>query len=99
MSAKNVFLIGVAPTLGGVILGYVFVKSIIDLSKPENSESGDSWFGLGPPLVIGIGFLILGIVLMLFWRFSPQGRDFFRRKPEVADPAHVAHAPAGGGGT
>jgi amino acid transporter len=98
-SAKNFFLIGVAPTLGGVILAYVFVKSIIDLSKPENSESGDSWFGLGPPLVIGIGFLILGIVLMLFWRFSPQGRDFFRRKPEVADPALVARAPAGGGGT
>jgi amino acid transporter len=97
-SAKNFVLIGLAPTLGGVILSYVFVKSIIDLSKPENSESGDSWFGLGPPLVIGIGFLILGIVLMLFWRFSPQGRDFFRRKPEVADPALVARAPAGGGG-
>jgi amino acid transporter len=97
-SAKNFVLIGLAPTLGGVILGYVFVKSIIDLSKPENSESGDSWFGLGPPLVIGIGFLILGIVLMLFWRFSPAGRDFFRRKPEVADPALVARAPAGGGG-
>ena len=97
-SARNFVLVGLAPTLGGVILGYVFVKSIIDLSKPENSESGDSWFGLGPPLVIGIGFLILGIVLMLFWRFSPQGRDFFRRKPEVADPALVARAPAGGGG-
>jgi amino acid transporter len=96
-SAKNLVLIGLAPTLGGVILGYVFVKSIIDLSKPENSESGDSWFGLGPPLVIGIGFLVLGLVLMLFWRFSPAGRDFFRRKPEVADPALVARAPAGGG--
>jgi amino acid transporter len=92
-SAKNFFLIGAAPTLGGLILGYVFVKSIIDLSKPENSESGDSWFGLGPPLVIGIGFLALGVALMLFWRFSPPGRDFFRRKPEVADPALVAGAP------
>jgi amino acid transporter len=89
-SAKNFVLIGVAPTLGGLILAYVFVKSIIDLSKPENSESGDSWFGLGPPLVIGIFFLVLGIVLMLIWRFSPGGRDFFRRKPETADPSLVA---------
>jgi amino acid transporter len=97
-SAKNFLLIGLAPTLGAVMLGYVFVKSIIDLSKPENSESGDSWFGLGPPLVIGIGFLVLGIALMLFWRFSPTGREFFRRRPEVADPALVARAPAGGGG-
>ena len=23
----------------------IFVKSCYDLSKPENSESGDSWFG------------------------------------------------------
>jgi amino acid transporter len=97
-SAKNFLLIGVGPTLGGIILGYVFVKSIINLSKPANSESGDSWFGLGPPLVIAIAFLILGVALMLFWRFSPEGRVFFRRKPEVADPALVARAPAGGGG-
>jgi amino acid transporter len=89
-SAKNFLLIGVAPTLGGAMLTYVFVKSIIDLSKPENSESGDSWFGLGPPLVIGIAFLVLGIVLMLIWRFSPTGREFFRRKPETADPSLVA---------
>jgi hypothetical protein len=67
------------------MLAAVFVKSAIDLSKPENSESGDSWFGLGPPLVIAIGFLVLGVVLMLLqWRAAPE---FFRRKPETADPA------------
>ena len=52
-----------------MLLG-IFVKSCYDLSKPENSESGDSWFGLGPPLVIGLGFLLLGVVLMLFWRHA-----------------------------
>jgi amino acid transporter len=83
---KKWALAGVAPLLGAEILSYVFWKSCLDLSKPENSESGDSWLGLGPPLVIGIGFLILGIVLMLVWRFSPTGRDFFRRRPEVAAP-------------
>jgi amino acid transporter len=97
-SAKNFLLIGVGPTVGGLILTYVFVKSCIDLSKPENSESGDSWIGLGPPLVIGIGFLLLGVVLMLIWRATSDGRVFFRRRPEVADPALVARAPAGGGG-
>jgi hypothetical protein len=61
------------------------VKSCYDLSKPANSESGNSWFGLGPPLVIGLGFLLLGVVLMLFWR--PGHPQFFRRKPELADPA------------
>ncbi len=82
-SVKHFVLIGLAPLAGAAILGWAFVKSIIDLSDPANSESGDSWFGLGPPLVIAISFLILGIVLMLLqWRANP---NFFRRKPEVAD--------------
>jgi amino acid transporter len=88
-SVKSFLLIGVAPTLGGIILGYVFVKSCIDLSKPENSESGNSWFGLGPPLIIGLGSLVLGVLLMLWWRFSGH-IDFFRRKMEVVDPAIAA---------
>jgi amino acid transporter len=80
-SVKSFFLIGVGPTLGGLILAAIFVKSCYDLSKPENSESGDSWFGLGPPLVIGLGFLLLGVILMLLWRI--EHKDFFRRKREV----------------
>jgi hypothetical protein len=64
----------------------IFVKSCYDLSKPESSESGDSWFGLGPPLVIGVGFLLLGVVLMFLW--GARHPQFFRRKPEVAaEPA------------
>jgi amino acid transporter len=81
-SLKSFLLIGVGPTLGGLMLAGIFFKSCWDLSKPENSESGDSWFGLGPPLVIGLGFLLLGAVLMILWRF--EHREFFRRRPEVA---------------
>jgi amino acid transporter len=81
-SVKSFFLIGVGPLLGGLILAAVFFKSCYDLSKPENSESGDSWFGLGPPLVIGLGFLLLGAVLMVLWRLNNP--EFFKRKPETA---------------
>jgi len=91
-SAKNFLLIGIAPLLGGLILAWVFVKSVIDLSDPANSESGNSWFGLGPPLVIGIFFLILGVVLLLLqWRANPA---FFRQRPEVADPNVLTKEPA-----
>jgi amino acid transporter len=83
-SVKTFLLIGVGPTLGGVMLTAIFVKSCVDLSKPENSESGDSWFGLGPPLVIGLGFLLLGVVLMVIWRAGNP--EFFRRRTETADP-------------
>jgi amino acid transporter len=44
-SVKNLVLIGLAPLLGAIILAWAFVKSIIDLSDPANSESGDSWLG------------------------------------------------------
>ena len=95
-SVKTLVLAGIAPFIGGAILTYLFIKSCIDLSKPENSESGDSWFGLGPPLVIGLGFLVLGVILMVLWYLAGH-RDFFRRKPEVVDPALLESAPAGKG--
>jgi amino acid transporter len=84
-SVKSFLLIGVAPMLGGLILAAVFFKSCYDLSKPANSDSGDSWIGLGPPLVIGVGFLLFGVVLMLLWRFTGH-IEFFQRQLEVVDP-------------
>ena len=73
-SVKNFVFLGVAPVLGGLMLLGILVKSCIDLSKPENSESGDSWLGLGPPLVIGISFMVLGGILMLIWRATGASR-------------------------
>ena len=58
-SAKNFFFIGICPLIGATILTYILVRSMIDFWDPANSESGDSWFGIGPPLVIGVGFMIL----------------------------------------
>jgi amino acid transporter len=80
-SVKNFFFVGVGPSLGGVILFYLLVKNGIELSDPANSESGNSWFGLGPPLVIAVFFMVLGVVLMVIqWRKVPA---FFKRRPEV----------------
>ena len=80
-SAKGLLLAVVAPAVGGAILTWVLVTSIVDLSDPANSASQASWLGVGPPLVIGIGFMVLGAVLMLVW--SRRQRAFFRRRPEV----------------
>ena len=80
-SVKNFFFIGLGPSLGGAILFYLLIKNGIELADPANSESGNSWFGIGPPLVIAVFFLFLGFLLMwVQWRALP---DFFRRRPEV----------------
>ena len=84
-SVRHFLLVGVVPLVGAIVMTYILVKSVIDLSKPENSESGASWLGLGPPLVIAIGFMVLGVLLML-WRCYNH-REFFWRPLEVADPA------------
>jgi amino acid transporter len=94
-SIKNFFFIGVGPSLGGAILFYLLVKNGIELSDPANSESGNSWFGVGPPLMIAAFFLVLGFVLMFVqWRAFPA---FFRRKPEVVPAGFLeGEAPAPG---
>jgi amino acid transporter len=94
-SVKNFFFIGVGPTVGGAILFYLLVKNGIELSDPANSESGNSWFGIGPPLVIAVFFLILGVLLMMVqWRKVPA---FFKRKPEVVPAGFLeGEAPAPG---
>ena len=47
-SAKNLLLMGVVAGHRRPGAGVRRRKSIYDLSKPANSESGDSWLGLGP---------------------------------------------------
>jgi amino acid transporter len=86
-SARNFWLVGVAPLLGGVILIAIFVKSCVDLSADDAGST--TYFGLGSPLVIGLGFLLLGPVLMAIWYLTGH-REFFRRRREVADPAVLA---------
>lgn len=86
-SVKNFLFIGVAPVLGSTLLAYLFVISLIDLSDPSASYTGAKVFGLGLPLVTGLGFLLLGAILMVLWRvFGHQHERFFDRHPETVDP-------------
>jgi len=87
-SAKNFLLIGVGPVVGAIMLFWLLIESIIDMSDPENSYTGVAWFGVGPPLVIGIGVFVIGVIFMLFWRIK-DGR-YWQEKPGVADPVLAA---------
>jgi amino acid transporter len=91
-SARNFLLVGVVPVAGRGILTWLFVKSIIDLSNPANTSTGSDSAGLGAPIWIAIGSLILGLVIIaLQWKASPA---FFRRRPETGDPSVFADAAA-----
>jgi hypothetical protein len=48
---------------------------------------------VGPPLIIGVGFLVLGAFLMVLW-WATGHREFFRRRTEVAPPDLQDGSPA-----
>ncbi|MCJ1676047.1 APC family permease [Streptomyces sp. APSN-46.1] len=86
-SPHNFLLIGVGPLVGAGLLAWLLAESVTDMSNPENSASGVSWIGLGPPLVIGIGIAVAGVLLMCYWRVR-DGR-FWQERRGVADPELV----------
>ncbi|NEW70771.1 APC family permease [Streptomyces rhizosphaericus] len=67
-SLRNFLLLGAGPVVGAVLLAWLLVESVITMADPANSYSGVSWFGMGPPLVIGIVLGLAGVLLMLWWR-------------------------------
>lgn len=84
-SLKNFVMVGIAPTLGGLMLAGIFVKAFSDYNttSTEVNYTGGV-FGIGTPVAIGVGLLLLGVVVMVFAQFAYP--KFFKRKPEVADP-------------
>jgi hypothetical protein len=86
-SAPNFVFLGLAPSLGGLMLLAIFIKAMIFYGHRANNYSPDA-FGIGLPVFIGIAGLVLGVVAMITANLRPPG--FFRRRREVADPAMLA---------
>ncbi|MFC8986567.1 APC family permease [Streptomyces sp. NPDC057115] len=83
-SLRNFLFIGLGPVVGAALLSWLLVESVADMSDPANSYSGVSWLGLGPPLVIGIGITLAGVIFMIVWRFVAPA--FWSERRGVADP-------------
>ncbi|MET7368819.1 APC family permease [Streptomyces sp. NPDC005566] len=83
-SLRNLVLIGIGPLVGAGLLTWLLVRSVMDMADPENSYTGTSWFGLGPPLVIGIGISVVGVVIMVVWRL--RSATFWTERRSVVDP-------------
>ncbi len=90
-SAKNFFLVGLLPLIGGISLGAVFLKSIWDMTNPDYTSQGTSWLGVSPVLWLGLVVFLGGIPLMLWW--NTRDHAFFRRG---TDPLDGRPPPEGG---
>ena len=79
-------LLGVFPLVGGLALAWVFIAPLDQLWYPANSASGTSWFGVGPPFVLGVDFILSGVVVVfLARRFARRSKPFFDRKMETVE--------------
>jgi amino acid transporter len=89
-SVRNLFLLGVGPTLGGLMLFGVGIRAAFYYGHAENVSSTPI-AGITLPLWLGIGGMLLGLVLMLISR--PYFREFFSRKTETAPPGILERPP------
>lgn len=78
-SVRNLLLLGGGPLAGAGMLGWLLVLSVRDLADAGKSYTGQAWLGVGPPLVIGVGVMLAGAVLMLWWR--RRDARFWRGRP------------------
>jgi amino acid transporter len=90
-SARNFFLVGLAPLIGGLMLFGVFIKAIFYYGETKHVESAPI-AGITLPLWFGIGGMVLGVILMLVSR--PYFKQFFARKTEVAPAGILEMAPS-----
>ncbi len=75
-SFNNIIFKFLFPLVGGLGLWFVFFQTLIDSADPEYDGTGESIFGLGIVLVLGLGLILLGAVLMFVWRAKAPA--FFR---------------------
>lgn len=75
-SARNLWMRGILPALGGLMLGYAFVQSAIDMWATDYGET--VLLGVGGAFVIGVGAILIGFIFMGMWWLRPSSRPFFR---------------------
>jgi amino acid transporter len=89
-STRNVFFTFLFPLVGGIILAYLFVQTLIDSMDPDYG-SGSNIGGLGLVFILGVAVIGLGIVIMIWQAIKRPA--FFRRETLSLDaPASLRRA-------
>jgi amino acid transporter len=71
-TTRDLFMRGILPFIGGLMLFVAFVYALISYSAPDwlTDDNGNNVtiLGFGAVAVVGVAALLLGLVLMLVWR-------------------------------
>jgi amino acid transporter len=74
-SAKDWWLKVIAPLIGGIALLAAGVRSAVTFWSPDSSFT--VFWGVGGEFVLGIGAVVIGIPLMIWWNLTRSGRQYF----------------------
>jgi len=94
---RTLWLKGILPILGGLILFAAFIKSAIDFWHPSADDSDVIIWGMGGKFVLGIGVILLGVPLMILWNLID--RSYFSGRTMADSDAMVAGARLATAGT
>jgi amino acid transporter len=71
-SARNLWLRGILPLAGGIMMAVAFIVSAVDMFRADYGTT--QFAGIGGTFLIGIGSLAVGAVLMTIWYAIAGGR-------------------------
>ena len=81
-SARNFFMRGLIPFAGGAIMTIVFIYGLQQFLLPDWLVDGDdnnvTIFGLGAVGVVGLGAIVVGAVVMVWWNIVNS--EYFKGK-------------------
>jgi amino acid transporter len=92
VGAKDWWLKIVAPTLGGLILFAAGVWSAIQFWTPSVDDGYVQWLGVGGKFWLGVGAMVLGIPLMIWWNLHKDGRQYFSGRTMASAATMVEQA-------
>jgi amino acid transporter len=81
---RNFVFVGVMPGVGGIILTYIFFRSLVD--NFNDTETYGSLLGAGSVFTIGVALLVLGVPLMFWCQYKYPEFFQIRRDPMDSIP-------------
>ena len=89
-STRNVFFTLLFPLVGGIILAFLFVRTLIDSMDPDYG-SGSNIGGLGLVFILGVTVIGIGIVIMI-WQAIKRPAFFRGETLSIDSPASLRRA-------
>ena len=90
--AKTLWLKGILPILGGIILFAALIYSAEQFWTPSADDGDVTIWGVGGKFVLGVGAIVVGIPLMILWNL--RDRSYFKGKTMSSSDEVIAEAKA-----